>query len=645
MTEGATLLGRSGIDALFTDCIRRQADGSSARPLPVVVLFGKRGSGKTWTLKYLEGRCKGSDAIPYVSVDRATRPDSSVWQLSCEIADSFHAKKWLGFGRLNFPRVTLARLAAQHKNLPENLDPESAREELRKQLRIQFKHHVDPVIDLVTNLLPALSTPQWIISTIVSSIRLIARSNRAVERLYQRGLQWYGVQFGNSETSGLSVLVELNRRFQSNNQSEFAASMLLEAFLDDLADVFTRRRDFNCAILLDNCDDPGGTGFLNLLAERRSCRPERDQLVVVAASRTRLDLIDFDRSWVFPWEPDRSGAPRMPDPDQASYTSWQDNRARGTDLGSWWYPVHLRDLRGDELRQDYRQRRLHHPAFVSRFTGGHPWSAHRVHKPGSSGALANILSEAELLNMPAEFARQEAAEYLLADLPPALRPTLVRWSAARDISAAAALADGGGDLRSELEKRLWLVSNSNPLPKTNPGGPQLDPWLRRILLRELAEDAERWSQVHHSLYDYAKQSPHRLNAAYHKLACGELSQAVDYLTEEFGWMDADSWIEKFDAVTEAPSRASAETPVERHDQLVCARGPLDDGPLDQKARIRKILWSLVAARWIWSDQLGDPKVSLKDTIADGYARLADESWAGAARYRREARTYREMRPW
>jgi len=630
MPEGATLPGRSGIDALFTDCIRRPAEGSTG-DLPVIVLLGMRGSGKTWVLEYLKGRCEGSDAIPYVFADCAAQPDNSVWQLSCELADALHAERWPGFGRLNFPRVTLARLAVEHLKLDENLAP--AQEALRKKLRAPFVQHVDPVVGLVTNLLSALSIPQWMISAVVWSIRFIAGSNRTVERLYRRGLKWYGVKFGRSANSGLSFLVELNRRYHRDDQRKLAESVLLEAFIDDLKDAFTRRRDFNCAIFLDNCDDSAGTGFLNLLAELRS--RDSDPLVVMAASRTRPDLIGLDSSWSLPWEPDQPGKLRVPNPNKTSYTSRHDDRV-GTSLASSWYPVHLRDLTGDELRQDYKLRRLYHPDFVYRFAAGHPWSAHRVHKLGASGALANTLSETELLNIPAKFARQEAAEYLLADLPTTFRPTLVQWSAARDIGvAAAALGDGGGDLQSELEKRLWLV----------PGDPRLHPWLRRILLRELAEDAERWSQVHRRLCDYAAQQGRLIDAAYHELACGELPPVVDHLVKQLGWMDADSWIQEFDAVTDAPSRASGETPVKRHERLVFERGPLDDGPLDQNARVHNILWSLVAARWIWSDQLGDPKVSLKDTIADGYARLADESRAGSARYRREARVYREMRPW
>lgn len=641
MPEGATLLGRSGIDGLFTDCVRRPVDGS-ARALPVVVLLGKRGSGKTWALKYLRGRCEGSEGIPYVFADCAAQRNRSVWQLSCELVDAFHAERWLGFGRLSFPRVTLARLAAEHLELDENHTP--AQEELRKRLRAPFTQHVDPVVGLVANLLTSLSIPQWMISIVVWFVRFIAGSNRTVERLYRRGLQWYGVKFGSSENSGVAILVELNRHFHRGDQKKLAERMLLEAFLDDLNDAFTRRRDFNCAVLLDNCEDLAGTGFLNLLAELRSCRPGSDPLVVVAASRIVPDLTEL-RSWIFPWEPDQSGALRVPNPEEVSYASWQKGQnTRGTGPASWWYPVHLRDLTVDELRQDYKLRHLHHPDFIYRFTGGHPWSAHRVHKLGPSGALADTLSETELRKIAAEFARKEAAEYLLAGLSRALRTTLVRWSAARDIDvAAAALGDGGGDLRSELEKRLWLVSD-NPLPKTTPGGPRLHPWLRRILLGELAEDAETWSRVHRRLRD-STQKDHPLDAAYHELACEELPPVVDYLAKQLGLMDADSWIQEFDAVTDAPTRASVETPIERHEKLVFERGPLDDGPRDQKTRVHDTLWSLVAARWIWSDQLGDPKVSLKDTIADGYARLADESRAGSARYRREARVYREMRPW
>ncbi|MGH3925110.1 MAG: hypothetical protein ACRDTT_19985, partial [Pseudonocardiaceae bacterium] len=208
MPESGTLPGRSGItDKLFAECIRRPADGS-ARDLPLVVLLGTRGSGKTWVLKYLRNTCRRSVAIPYTFLDCADPPDRSVWQVIGDLADTLHAEKWKEFGSLNFPRVTLGRLAAEHPPLPNDL--ERAQEELREELRAPFKQHVSPIVDLLADVLRASHVPQTMISIVAWTARLVAGSHRAVERLYRMGLQWYGDQFGLSGHSGLSVLVELN---------------------------------------------------------------------------------------------------------------------------------------------------------------------------------------------------------------------------------------------------------------------------------------------------------------------------------------------------------------------------------------------------------------------------------------------------
>ncbi|MGH4023685.1 MAG: hypothetical protein ACRDRV_03780 [Pseudonocardiaceae bacterium] len=639
------LPGRSGItDKLFIDCIRRPAD-EAAHDLPLIVLLGTRGSGKTWVLKSLRNACRRSVAIPYTFLDCADPPGRSVWKLITDLADALHAQNWKEFGRLNFPRVTLGRLAAEHPQLPPgNLTAEEMLlEGLRAKARLKARS--ESVGDLVTDVSQALDRPQPIIRLLLSVLavlRRVAESPHLVRYVYRTGLQWYGIRFGPSEHSGLSALVELNRYYHSDDGR--ASQMLCEALVEDLNQAFARKRKFNCAVLLDNCDHPAGTGFLSLLAELRSGHSGCDPMVVVATSRTVPHLTGLDREWVFPWEPDRSGASRMPGADTVDYSTWRDNHISGDDQVSRWCPVHLRDLTLSELRRDFVRHHLNHHDFVHRLTSGHPWSARRVTRAVSSGALPARLGEDELLDIPAAFARQ-AAEYLLADLAAPLREKLVHWSAARDVdTAATVLGDGGKDLRRELETRLWLVRDL-PLPRRAPGNPRIHPWLRRILLRELAATPADWSWAHRKLRDHAVEEHRPLDAAYHALACRELSPAVEHLAGQFDITDADSWIGEFEAVTDAPGAAPGGIPVERHETLELERGPRNDAPLTRRDRVRNTLWSMVAARWIWSDQLGDPKATLKDTIADGFVRLADENPAGSARYRREARAYREKKAW
>ncbi|MGH4014903.1 MAG: hypothetical protein ACRDSL_13485 [Pseudonocardiaceae bacterium] len=637
------MAGRFGItNVLFTDCLRRPI-GTTPRDLPLVVLLGTRGSGKTEVLTYLHEACKESEAIPYVFLDCETQPDRPMWRLCCAIADALHIEKWTGFGRLNFPRLTLGRLAVTYRQLPEDLT--QAQEELRAELRaaVRLNQRADLMDDVITDVSQAVPAPPLVATLARWVVRLGAGSPRMVERLYRTGLTWYGTRFGRTQRSGLAVLVELNHRFHTDDQREVAERMLCEAFLDDINAAFARRREFNCAILLDNCDDPAGTDLLNLLADLRAERVGRrgaDPLMVVATSRTVPRLTGLTSGWTFPWESNRPGTSRVPDPDhdQVSYRYWLNRGAPRQEPASWWLPVHLRDLARTELEPENAR-------FIHRLTCGHPWSAHAVRdvlRSVSSDASPVSPSPAQLRTVLDHVVSQ--AEYLFAGLPTSLSRDLVLWSAARDVDTAASADIGEGDrltamtLHDELVKRLWLIPDSR-LPGMTRRGPQLHPWLRRILLHELAKTPDRWSKVHLQLRDYAAIRHRPLDVAYHHLARGELSPVVDYLAGQFDQLDADSWIREFDAVTAAPStRCASGTVCEQYDTLMLARGPLD-----REDRVRNTLWSMVAARWIWSDPLGDPAFELTNTIADGYVRLAEEAQTGLARYRSEAQVYRQMK--
>lgn len=604
----------------------------------MIVLLGKRGSGKTWVLDYLRDACKRSVAIPYVYTDCEAYPDDSVWQITSRITDALNAEKWTDFGHLNFPRVTLGRLAVEHPNLPTDL--KKAQEKLCDQLRAaaRLRERSSRMGDLTSNVSQAVNVPRPMIAVVRWILRFATESPRVVEFLYRRGLRWYGARFGHSAHSGLSVLVELNRRFHSDDQRELAERMLCEAFLDDLTDAYARRRKFNCAALLDNCDTPAGTGLLDLLADLRAGHSDHrghDPLVIVATSRTVPELTGLTHCWTLPWEPDRHDAARVPSPEEVDYDHWREHRAPRHEPASWWLPIHLRDLAHTEL--DPAQARL-----VHRLTGGHPWSTRRVLGLISTGMPPGGSPEAQLYTVLDGFAPH--AEYLLADLPTTLRRILVLWSAARDVDTAASADLGGTDrfaamiLHDELVKRLWLLPDDR-LPGMMRCGPRLHPWLRRILLHELAKSPDSWSQVNLQLGEYAASRSRPLDVAYHALARGELSPVVDYLAGQFRRLDADSWIQEFDAVTAAPrSQGNREAADERYDTLMLGRSAHD-----QQDRVRNTMWSMVAARWIWSDPTGDPTFALTTTIADGYVRLAEEAQAGLARYRREAQAYREMR--
>jgi hypothetical protein len=625
MPEVGDLPGRSGIVALFDDCMRR--DSHPMRELPVILLLGPRGSGKTWALEYLRKRCDRSVAIPHAFIDCADGRRDAVWQLVCDVADELH-RRWKEFGRLDFPRVTLGRLAVESPISPE--DPDSAQDELRERLRrgVGLRQRSLTVGNTVIDIAQALDHSLGEAKLVGRAIKLVGASRFSVEALFRTGLDWYGSRAGHNR-GGLAELVKLNHLFHRDGYRYEAERTIVEAFLADVGSAFSgRRRRFNCAVLLDNCDNEAGRGLLNALADVRASNTVSDPLVVVASSRTLPELSGLCDRWNLPWASPETGRRYMPNSDSASYDSWTSGSGNFRTPESWWLPVYLRDLMVAELGRAVPQDRCR---FVHRLTHGHPWSTKMLLRSIADNAVAEPIRIVLDQLAPSE-------EYLLASLSHQQRRNLVRWSAARDIDFAAGAgislrgADAATDLADRLEKRLWLVKGS---PHR---GPRLHPWLRCILLWRLAEGRpDEWHHIHNVLRNHALNCGWDLDAAYHSLACGDIAAAVDYLSTQFHKLDAEHWIREFNEVTAAPRRLSSpESPGDHYDELLRDRSQADRGD-----GLRNILWSMVAARWIWVDPLGDPTFTLTDTIANGFIRLADVANSGLVKYHREAQAYRE----
>ena len=613
--EPAKMVGRSAIaDSLVLDCLRR---GASDAEVPIIILLGRRGSGKTSLLTYIRERLASSDEMPYVLVDCAERQQPTVWRLICDVAGGMN-KRWRGFGRLQFPRTTLGRLAAEHGPLPP--DDQEAKQCLLSALReaAKLSQRAMTVDQILVNVINVMRAPPGVGGLAGQAVRMTARSEAAVKRSYGPALKYFGDRW-QDDGDGLATLITLNRRFHAHHPR--AEHVLCKALLDDLIGEFTRRRHkFNCTVLLDNCEGQCAVDFLNLLAELR--RPI-DPLLMIAASRSVPKLTDLDSQWSLPWEQATPALPRVPDTEGVDYAEWKRKRKSVNNPACWWYPVWLRDLTLAELNDsvDYR-----HAGFLHRLTHGHPWGAQQV---------ARVLPVADVIRSSDDTALHdlllgEAPTYLLEGLE-TVRPTLVKWSAAQTIETAMRALDHDGhpDLYEELMYRLWLV------PGRRRHELQLHPWLRRILLHELA-GSTGWEKAHRELCRYCDEHERPAEAAYHSLALDDAYPAVNYLSSIFHKIDADHWIKEFDGITSAPKLlVSWQMAEQQYETMMRERG----GDV-----LANVIFSMVAARSIWSDPLGDPTYSLKDTIADGYARLADMATAGFLRYRGEARYYRDLDP-
>jgi hypothetical protein len=607
------LPGRAGLYRLLDDGLRRTEGGDHDHDLPVILLLGPRGSGKTYALRYLEEACAGSEGIPYALLDCAGEDRSTLWDLVGHLAVGL-AGRWPEFGRLTFPRVRLGQAAVE----PVDLDG--------AQAPVAEREVWDTVLRMGTDLAEILHVPGAPVRLVWSVARLVARARAST---WLRGLRereplaWYARRC--ETATGIAGLVKLNKLFHT--ESAEAGQILAEAFLADLTAAYEHRsRRFHIAVLLDNCETPAAVELLTCLANTRAGDSACDPALVVAASRTRPDVPGLADRWHMPWEPP-SGRPsrQAPTPDEARLGSWRERRGPRHDPGSWWYPVCLRDLAVTELRGLVPRPSW---AFVQRLTAGHLWSV--VHVPIGDGDQVAAVREFT----------EKQAEYLLGDLAQRHCRTLVRWSAARDVDSALGVDIGTDrqDLYNELTRRLWLWRAD--IHRT-----QLHPVLRRILLTRFGRlsPGER-TGLYGDLREYARVQRWSLDVAYYDLALDDVGPPSKFLREQFDVLDAESWITLFEQVTAAPRpRDHYQPPDDVYTEL------LTDSAADPGDAVFEAVRSMTAARHVLADPVGgplitgDPLAKLADPIELGFTRLADASVSGRARYWQEARRYREMR--
>ncbi len=627
MSQGLVrMVGRSTIaDSLVQHCLRRDTDD-----VPMILLLGPRGSGKTLLITYLQRRLALSHEMPYVLIDCAERQKITAWRLISNIADGL-TNRWQGFGRLEFSRTAVARLAAEHGQLPSD-DDQKAKQQLLSVLRTaaNFSRRAKTMDEIIHDIAKIMNTPPGVDGIVGKFLKMSAGSEAAVRYFYRRELKYFSERWG-AGGDGLTTLIALNRRFHENRPSAEhppytrEEHLLCQTLLDDLTgEFFQRNHQFNCTVLLDNCDKPGVVNLLNLFT---GLRRSADPLFIIAASRSAPKITNLlDSLWSLPCKQEKPMRPCIPDTEGVDYVKWKERHRSQKDSASWWYPIWLRDLTCNELNDvvDYR-----HVGFVHRLTHGHPWGVREVSRVLPSTDMVRPSHDTQLHDLLVK----KIPSYLLEGFRTA-RPTLVRWSAAQTIETAmqALGHDDHPGLYEELINRLWLVPGRSGRRRREF---QLHPWLRRVLLYELAA-GEDWKNTHQQLRQYCDQHRGPVEAAYHSLSLDDPGPAVSYLTSIFHIIDADHWIEEFDEITSAPRLLTPrQTAGEQHETMIRKK---DEDVL------ANIVFSMVAARSIWFDPFGDPTYSLKYTIAHGYVRLAEMATAGFFRYRDEVEYYRNLDP-
>jgi hypothetical protein len=620
------LAGVDGVSTHLVDELVRRP-GGQARPLPLVVALGARGTGKTALLRRIRDRC--ANRVPWAMLDLEelgeARPSGILTGIAFELSRDVPQ-----FGRIAFPRLWLCALVLTG-NL-NHTDRGQALAEVNAVMREDrpVEQHRQQVLGLAQLAADAAGLPGWAPS--------------ATDALLN-GLDWLSRRRVLRAIKGMSrsaprdprdLLVDLHHKDKGASDDRAAVdAIVFDAFLADLHQAFTGRlhqlrRTANCVVLLDNAHTPAGKAFLSgLLAARRRSRAGGDHAAVFVTSRTWN--VDWNGTWRRPGTLPTGHAPLPPTPEEVKrdlHTEWRH-----------WFLVRLGHLNPTDTEDMVKR------AATSRLPASLPYRLTHGH-PGGLRTMLDVLARQEehvplrrLLSVPAHPDRtasfaDEALGRLLGDLPASQVDDLVTASAGRGVeflSDAAILGtdlpDGGGALYTFLLNNFLLtVADDGDARRV-----VLDPWLRTLLLHRLAqrEDAERgWDAVHRRCRDHYEDQGQATEAQYHDLALGNVRSAVAHLARPFtsdrqlDMATALKWLAELDVITSAPNRLPRDAePLTQVEQLIEGVPPTGSHGA--------ALARLVAALWIAADPLGDPDDTLRGRIMEAYRRLGQHGGEGS----------------
>ncbi|KUF14336.1 hypothetical protein [Streptomyces silvensis] len=466
--------------------------------------------------------------------------------------------------------------------------------------------------------------------------------------------QWYQDRYAESESTtgaaaeGHDGLVRLADWFHRGGDYRQAAEQtLVHAFLEDITAARSKwqrlNRDPRPLVLLDNTHSPAGERLVDLVLAYRA-RPgtsPHDPLVVVA---TRLGDA-----------PSSAGdAARRALPDLVTSTHW---RRTGHAPSAGLLVVPLTPLSRDDvlLMLDAASAPLH-PYLASALhtlTGGHPLAgsvlcdavldhtratASRDSAPGPPAGPLGPRNLLELTTADGVPVTQAILERLLPS--PHQRARLVPLSLARDSTAAQALAahlrlEGPEQLPANaaadyLEAEHWQHDTPQDRPLA------ADPLLSTLLVHEARRtshgtDSRRgWQEIHGFLrrHHTTRGEDSEADALRHTLAAGDAKTVVAALSEEFqSEQDRQSalrWLNCLWYAATAPPPPAADWEDQRAEM---AAGAFDERYHDID-EIDRCINRLLHGLWYLSDAAAEPEADLCDDIGAelAFLSLRHQSW-------------------
>jgi len=636
------LSGRDGVLNFFQKCLDRP-ERNPARLLPIVVLVGRHGSGKTVLIEELRRQLK--PLVPCALVYLERTPDATPGEIAAALAFQLNSHVHQ-FGRIAFPRLMLGLLAVR---LPLDQEVRSnARRELEKELDSSavLTAAARVVEEVSLKFVDKTGSPVVQAGEIAAQSLLTATLPRIGRLRFRSALDWYAsaMNCGN----GQDALIELNQAASDatpasdpagNDQRQRARQrvdkILCEAFLADLRASYDRfslshgQRTVNCLALLDNAGTLSGARFLKLLADLRRANPAAPDPLVIAATA------------------ESSPTPNLPIAKAvasaraaAGYSSWARD-FRPDSPGSWWYPIMLTDLSVADTKTLVRSRVLGSAERDARFlhgvTAGHPgcirlFADVLTHLSDASSPGPAALRLRSLLDQPLDggdgapaTVADRALELLLGtretDADDPLLAMMVTCSPITDLGldACKALLGQDEDINAiiEMRRRFTSVAQIHPEASTAELALRPHPLLRRLLLRRLVQRGDAvdgWNAVHGKLARHYRERGARAAMLYHQLALDQLGDVAAELDDWLGRLKAGAWRDMLYAIAAAPGPVPVTGPPVRFvEERVKRLGPLDH-------RLRTVA-RLVAACRLHQDWLSDPNHALASFISIQFEHL------------------------
>ncbi|WP_431045408.1 ATP-binding protein [Streptomyces sp. P1-3] len=635
--------------------------------LPVVLLTGRHGMGKTAVLDALETAYRGR--VPLGRADSA-EVDPARWagfavsntspvlelleQLVCELAAVVP-----GTSRLRFPRLLPGLFAISSWHRGNEHEQRLARDRIARLIAAcgleKGDERTDTGMDWMSDVSERLADTdqQYGLEPVAAAVIQQYFSRHTRTRAGRAVREWYHERSAGT-ADGEAALIRLSLRFHQGGAFRHAVERLLtSALIEDVSDAYGRWQRMNRTpkplILLDNVHTAAGRRVLDLILEHRAGRgsDDPDPLVVVA---TRLG----------------GGADLYPDashselPELSVASGWERTAPGSPSAGLLTVPLAPLSLDDLLMMLDRAEGPLHRrlPSALHTLARGHPLGSGLlcdaiVH----TNAQRPVLPE-DLLDLCTAEGRS-VTERLLAQLipPPQLRDHLALLSLARDRDAAEALAAAyavsGADplpvaaAARYLEEEQWtdrpdeVGTPGHECRGTSPFAP--DPFLHALLVHAArngsaaAGPGRRWSDLHRILREHhtALGAGDSADILRHTLAAGDARPVVIQLTAHFADGDADRWLRTLRHVATAPHPPRAEWTDHR---LEIARGD-HDHRYAEADDVRRSVNRLLHGLWYLCETYAEPFADICDGIGSELAFLSMRHTSGRAALNQASRTW------